>query len=222
MHYYLLFLSYALDALREIHFDSLHQKKSVSLKLDSKHSAKLPDDYVDFVKIGVVVGDKIRKIGKNESISDQLTERDTSLTDNQTYVGVVYWDNYFNSLGEYYGRIYGYGGGENVASYNMVNGNCVLKVNHDYEVDEIYLEYITDAYKPNVKSVVNPYASRAIQEYIKWQYKENNRKYGLSERQIARQEFYNQYRILRGRMSDLTTADILESVNSGIKRSIKT
>jgi hypothetical protein len=60
---------------------------------------------------------------------------------------------------------------------------------------------------------VHPYAVDAIKAYIFWKQKEHGRQYNVGEKQYAKEEYYNQLRILRARMNNIDVIDIRRSLS---------
>ena len=63
--------NFALRGIREFGFDVTSRIKSLKLSIDSSNNTvSLPDDYVDLIKIGVIVGDGIiRTLGENKPLN---------------------------------------------------------------------------------------------------------------------------------------------------------
>ena len=62
--------NFALRGLREMGFDMLKVIRSLKLSVSSNNTVELPDDYVDWSKVGVVGGDGlIYVLGENKNIN---------------------------------------------------------------------------------------------------------------------------------------------------------
>ena len=69
IHWYFQTLSNSVEVLRELHFDVLKSVNIVPLTINHYHAADLPCDYVDFTKVGVMVGQFVRPLVQRESIN---------------------------------------------------------------------------------------------------------------------------------------------------------
>jgi hypothetical protein len=83
------------------------------------------------------------------------------------------------------------------------------------------MDYLTDGLTINASNAIHPYAAATIEAYIIWKMKENGRNYNISERQLAKDEFYNQLRILKGRLNPMDVNDIRRSLAYGYGPTIK-
>jgi hypothetical protein len=66
--------------------------------------------------------------------------------------------------------------------------------------------------RSTASNAVHPYAINTIKAYIVWQMKEHNRYYNLSERETSKNIYYNELRILRGRLNSMDDVDIRRSL----------
>lgn len=226
MHYYLQFLQYGIDALRMLNFDVLQNVKSVRLPVNSYKAVTLPCDYVDYIRIGNEVGEYIVPWGEKRDSFNRLNKLDANgnkipYGDVQAYAGLLpadwegfWYTNYVNDKGEHLGRIF-----NNISTYP--NSFVVLRERNEIQLDvsytgtEITMDYITDGLSANASTSIHPYAIDCIKSYIFWKMKEHSRAYGLGERQVAKDDFYNQLRLLKGRMNGIDVNDIKRSLANG-------
>lgn len=226
IHWYVNFLSYAVDALKELNFDVLQNIKSARLPVNSYKAVTLPCDYVDYVRIGNEIGQYIYPHSEKDSSFNRLNKFDSngnkiSYGDIEAKNGVLpnSWDgfwftNFSNQFGEHIGRIFN--------NFNAFRESfVVLRERNEIQLDISYIgnfivmDYISDGTSTDASNMVHPYAFDAIKKYIFWRHKENGRQYNLSERQIAKEEYYNALRILRARMNNIDVNDIRRSLAKG-------
>lgn len=231
MHWYLQFLHYGVQAIRELNFDVLQIVKSVRLPVNSYKAVTIPCDYVDFVRIGNEIGQYIMPWGQKDSFND-LNKFDSNgnkipYGDIEATNGVLpnnwegfWYTNYINDKGEHLGRIFNNKPGFR-ESFKVLRERNEIQLDVSYTGSEIVLDYISDGISTDASNAIHPYASSAIEAYIVWKMKENARQYNLSERQMAREEFYNQLRILKGRMNSIDVNDIQRSLSSNYGPTIK-
>jgi hypothetical protein len=192
--------------------------KSVEITLNSDNTADLPADMVDWCKIGYATGQYITVMGQNDGLSREV-QSGTSSEEANSNVS-CYFSNLVNDHGELTGRIYGLGNG-NPLSFKVIQERDVIQFDQRLNKGKIILEYITDGMSVTASTLVHLYAAQAIEDYIMWKYKQNNRAYNRFDVNLARTEYYDQVRRLRARLNPITATDIVRSSRSAFKLSIK-
>jgi hypothetical protein len=222
MHWYLQFLNYAINALRELNFDTLQNVKSVRMPVDSIGALKLPCDYVDFIRIGNELGEFIDPYVQREAFNNMYRfdeNGNKTKYDNidaasgyfpANYDGLFY-SNYANDKGELTGRIFN-GQPSLRHSFKVIKERNEIQLDITFAKSTIALDYITDGTSVDASNAVHPYAINTIKAYIVWQMKEHNRYYNLSERETSKNIYYNELRILRGRLNSMDDVDIRRSL----------
>lgn len=223
MHWYLQFLQYGIDALRTLNFDVLQNIKSIRLPINSYMAATLPCDFVDYVRVGDEMGqyispwgekrDSFNRLNNFNSYGDKIAYGDIEAANGllpSDWDGSWYTNN-VNDKGENLGRIF-----NNIPSFK--DSFVILKERNEIQLDtsyggsEIVLDYITDGVSSDASTSIHPYAIDCIKAFIFWKMKDHSRSYNLGERQISKDEFYNQLRLLRSRMNSIDTNDIIRSL----------
>jgi len=246
IHYYMQFLASARDCLREMSLDSMPiiNTELIDVVVDGGYRViPLPDDYVDWSKVGVRVGQFVRPLLERESIN-RLHNYDTttgdiipydSLTDVLATDGnvdftfgynspwynwdTVTWDTY----GEFTGRFYGFpGAGSESDTFKVLPERNQIQLNENLLVTKIVLEYISDGMSCNSATQVDVYAVKTIEEYVIWQQKEQNRNYSSQERELQKNEYLRQYGIFLARKNPLTIEALRRIFNRRYVASIKT
>jgi hypothetical protein len=231
MHWYLQFLGYAVSALRELTFDVLQNIKSTRISINSYKAGKLPCDYVDYVRVGTELGQYISPWGEKESFNrlnnfdDQGKKIPFNDLQDDTTVLSNSWEgvsasSYSNSVGEHLGRHFG-SKPANRDSFKILRERGEIQLDVSFDDDTITMDYISDGMKLDASNAVIPYAINTIKKYIIWQMKENARQYNATDRQIAKDEFYNELRILRARMNPMDENDIIRSLRRGYGAEIR-
>jgi len=126
----------ALQGLKELSFDALQEVKSIQLAVSSTGTITLPDDYIKYVKIGVLGSDgKVHYLGKQDNlnlVSGAASTDSNDIDDDPAY---------FYGIG---GR-YGVGGGTNHNGYYRVNKeDNTISFSSDAIGKNIILEYISN------------------------------------------------------------------------------
>lgn len=218
IHFYLDFMVYAVRCLAELSLDDLKVINTKILPVNSYNAVDLPNDYLDYVTVGIKSGQNIKPLVETTKINS-LTDKDSNFasvsynsTDNnsdlQLYYGYSYpffWHTVsWNQFGESIGRMFGFGAGIQDDVFRVVPERNQIQLTENLSVTEIVLEYVSDGMSSDSATRITPYAYETIAAYINWQVKENSRSYGLGDRQVAQQEYIAQRKILRARLSDLT------------------
>jgi hypothetical protein len=230
MHWYLQYLTYGVDALRNLNMDVMQDVKSVRLPVNDYHAAALPCDYVDYIRVGNELGEYINAWGEKRDSFNRLNKFDTSgnkinYGDIEATNGIMpnnwegfWYTNYINDKGEHLGRIF-----NNLPSFR--NSFVILRerdeIQFSYAGTTITMDYISDGLSTDASNNVHPYAVDAIKAYIFWKHKEHGRQFGPAERREAKDEFYNQLRVLRARMNSIDVNDIRRSLARGYGAVIK-
>jgi len=126
----------ALQGLKELSFDALQEVKSIQLAVSSTGTITLPDDYIKYVKIGILGSDgKVHYLGKQDNlnlVSGAASTDSNDIDDDPAY---------FYGIG---GR-YGVGGGTNHNGYYRVNKeDNTISFSSDAIGKNIILEYISN------------------------------------------------------------------------------
>lgn len=234
-HKYDQFLHWALECLQDFHMDSAQEVKTVKLAMNDYNSIDWPADYVDWVKIGIQVGDKVKTFGVNDDIPlafdfddcgnpEKLAVGDcNALPENcGDWFGGYWFNNYVNDHGEILGKFFGIGGGRTGIGYYNVNKER-KQIIFDSRVARttVYMEYIGTGFNPCETTVVNQYAKKLLKYYIHWQKARFKFGSASSEAQSWKQEYGDEYAIVRARLSDLTPAKIVQLSRKNYKMSIK-
>jgi len=69
IHFYIDFLVYAQRAFEELSFDTIGNVQTKKLPINSYNAATLPDDYMDWIKVGVANGQFVRPLINRPGIS---------------------------------------------------------------------------------------------------------------------------------------------------------
>jgi hypothetical protein len=232
IHFYLQFMTYAVSCLRELNFDVLQNIKSVRLPINSYKAATLPVDFVDYIRVGNELGQYIYPWGEKRDSFNRLNKFDSQgnkipYGDIEAANGILpnnwegfWYTNYINDKGEHLGRIF-----NNIPgfreSFVILRERGEIQLDVSYSGQFIVMDYISDGMLLNASNSVHPYAIETIKAYIFWKMKEHGRQFNLSERQLAKDEFYNQLRILRSRMNTIDTLDIRRSLQASYGPVIK-
>lgn len=229
---YVQYLHWALEAHKDWHLDQAKEIKTIELDLTSYKAAELPDDYVDWTKIGIRCGNTILTFTHDEDMpfaKDQDGDNVPDVDENCPNFDVTdfslvesagaglnsfayYYYNLLNSKGQDYGKIYGLTAKDNYQGYFRVNKEReeIQFRSNIINLTTIYLEYISNGYEPCGESLVHPYAAKLITLYVHWMRKKHNKLSARWEVQDAKTEYWQEFDRVQYRMFDLSVDDILE------------
>lgn len=212
-------LSWALRGLREIKLDVCGDVKTELLDVTERKTVVLPDDFVDWVKVGIRAGQYVIVVGVNSdlntlprtasspSIAGLMSQHMPNGIDFSQYQGYDFYN--FND-----GPLYGVGQGLPSKGYFKYHddGNCKqLLMDYDFGISQVYLEYITDGLSScGGDTVVNPYLFDYCLKFIQCQYelRNNPKATNWSKSEAERDVFWAEKKV-RARNNRITPQDIL-------------
>ena len=222
LHWYMQFLVYAAECLRELTFDDLKVINTKLIPVDQTiNAADLPSDFQGYVTVGAVVGQRIRPLTPTTTLmplvnldsEDNFAEQewnenasDLANTNGNLYYGGLPYATWFNvnwnNYGENIGRFFGLGAGYQADTFQIVPERNQIQLDQYLFCENLVLQYFSDGQDADAATQIDPYAFKTIQSYILWQMKEHNRSYGAGERQMAQMEYTRERKILRARKAD--------------------
>ena len=210
IHFYLQALSYGIAGLRKLHIHSLGVVNSEKIRVNDYKAIAFPEDYMDYVRIGVENGQFVQELPQRPGINrlNNYDGRDKALYDFPEES-----DLQLLSSGKF-------GLGEIVTGFKVIRER--REIQFDQQIgDYVILDYITDGTKIDNATDINPLAQDAIEAFINWKFKENNRTYSTVEVREAKDAFDNEHRLLRASLRPLSAEDIKSAFRSGYHSSIK-
>ena len=231
--------SLALRGVRELGFDTLKVVRSLKLSVSANNTVTLPDDYIDWTKVGSVGTDGLVYVlaeNKNLNMSqkystingisydtdgDGLLEREddktstggASMTTND-YV----FRNYYNN--REVGSLYGYGGGHFQGEFRVNLDQNRLEIESNSNITEVVIEYISDEAR-STNPRVHVYAEEALRCFIYYKIIERKSSVPANEKARARAEYYNERRKANARMKSFTKEEALKTIRKNYKQAPK-
>jgi hypothetical protein len=235
--------NYALRGIRELGFDIMKRIKSLKLDINTDNdTVELPDDFVDYTKIGIVGGDGLIYVfGENknqnmamqyktdasgnpiDSDSDGVYDREDAkfissargtMSDFESYTfrNFLYEGNI--------GRAYGIGGGKYSGEFRINYEQNRIELYSTSQYDEVVIEYIADEARSTNPSI-HIYAENALRSYIYYRLVERKANVPMGEKMRARQEYYNERRLANARLKSFTKEEALKTIRKNYKQSPK-
>ena len=233
LHKFPKFLQWGIESFRDYTFDSAQEVKTVSLPMNNLKQIVIPDDYVDWVKIGIQCGDKIKVLYVNDDIARIHPTDDcgcpipfkddcnfNELNVDALAYGGYYFFNY-NQYGEFLGGLYGYGGGYHEHGFTVIKEASPPVIQLDGRINNtmIYMEYISNGFNPCGETLVNPYFAKAIKEYIHW--RRLHFSGNIAAAAEAERIYYNELHKARYRQMAPTISDVLRASRRYYGQAIK-
>jgi len=126
-----------------------------------------------------------------------------------------YWN--YSDYGEPTGRFFGRSGGTS-QGYRVVKERREIQLTDNFIGQNVILLYISDGQGIDNASQIDTQATKAIQAWSDWKRSRNSN----NEFSPEGKYWYNQKRILRARLNDMTVADIKNVLHNAYKATIKT
>ncbi len=240
--------THALRGIREMGFDTSKKIRSLALTINSiNNTVELPDDFVDWSKVGVVGSDGlVYVLGENKNINYSQAYADvygvkapTSSTaadsdgdgvfdriEDKTSTGGGNTSSGFNSSvfrDYYYGNqnaIYGAGGGRYRGEFRVNLDQNRIEISPISNVSEVVIEYVADEARSKNPSV-HVYLEEALTSYMYYRIIERKASVPANEKARARTEYYNELRKANARMKSFTKEEALKTIRKNYKQSPK-
>ena len=230
IHYYAEGLYHAATCLRELTMHSLKVVNVKRLPITEYNAVDLPDDFLDDVMLGIPVGGYVRPVPKTFNLNamravdaeGQFEKYPNAVQNVEDLNGVVgrarfFWFWNFSEYGEPLGRFYGYNGAEKRNGYEVFRERRQIQLTPGFGADSVILTYISDGQSVDAASQIDTRAQMSIQTYMEWKKSPN----ANVHRSYEAQYFYNEVRLMRAKMGDLTSETIKNIVRSNFHASVK-
>lgn len=209
LHWYVQFLKYAADGLRELKFDSLPSFQTRMFNISPTGVVFMPESTVDVISVDHMHGQFTRPLVQQININP-LPNQDAQGN------SVLYPNNDHGFIGEY-NRYAERWNGTN-EGYIYLPTSKTIQLTQGLRDKRVLVKFIDDGSCTDNATEVHPYAQATLEQYTKWQYKENTRTYSGGERQMEENKYYNQLRLLKDRIDPLTCEDVINIVNRASNR----
>lgn len=266
IHFYYKALSLASEAIRELSLTSLPLvNHKIIEKQDDETWFILPNDYTDWVSVGLRTGEFWRPVRVHNklmpmpntvsgsgSFGDDVDIDDSDWTNwlnpktletVSTFSGDFFSGNSFNATlptttlfngsmfnGQQFETDGGISDGDSVVSTmkslsDESYRNDIVSINAEkgiivtpvgFPSNELYLVYVGIGGVDSMTHIP-VIAQSTIEAYISWKYAMNKRG-GLSEGRVLKEEYNEQHRILRARLNEMTTVDVLRIMDDNYGR----
>ena len=186
-------LSYALSYYRKWHKEKARNYKYLISAPDELERVVLPDDYVDWVRIGVISGNRIipaqenkTSIGVRPTQADGTPEGYPATNDARTLGGVtagvytssahsgLYGPN-FNAWGENTGGVSGKAGNKPILNFTYLKEENAIQFNTGLAYNEVYIEYLANPFEIGQETLIHYYGIDPMKSYIWYMFAFHNK-----------------------------------------------
>jgi hypothetical protein len=205
------YLQWAIRGFNKLNMLHLNTVETYVSRVSSINTIDLPDDYIDYYRIGYVYDSYIYEITRNDDITMVMTEScgeevaDTNLTDampivNLTWIGAP---NRTFDVGEF--------------RYDRANNRLILK--GQYTDVDIVVEYKSSGVRLDGRTYIPLIAKETLIAFVHWQRTEFD---GESDVKVlrAKQRFQEEFDDMINLEWAMTPNEFLMAINSGMSQTI--
>jgi hypothetical protein len=198
----------AFSGMEEMGLDFFYQIKSVKLPVNANLTVSLPDDYLNYSKVGVLNSQgEIIPMGYNNKLTtfadlqpDRLTvTQDNTITDLIQFNTPI-WYNYWNNGA--FSSLYGLPSGSPfIGSFKVDNHNGVILLSENFGYEYIMLEYVASP-KQGEEYYIPIQFKTALMWYIAYNdiaMLPNTRKGTLGDKEQRKRAYHNERRVANAR-----------------------
>jgi len=183
---------------------------------DADDADQIPSD--DDSQAGVLgedtTGLEANTIADTEDSKTVTAGVDVGASDFDVYV----FDNFLYQGGM--GRIYGMGGAFHRGEYRINLDQARIEISTSSTITEVILEYVSDEAR-STDPIIHVYAEEALRSYIYYKLIERKSTVPIAEKGRARQEYYNERRKAKARLSNFTKSEALKTIRKNFKPTVK-
>lgn len=180
--------------------------------VDSINCYDLPDDFIDYYRIGVILDGKIWTLTKNDkipTINAISCGEDLGDADNQGAIDIPY------------AHQYAINGGWNFGYYRVDKEKRRIVFSGDMIGRQIVLEYISTGVSLSGSTWVPRELSKVLKDYIHWKAIQRDPQVALNHREVARRDYYDSLAEYNRLQCSFTVDELLDALASGFGQSIK-
>jgi hypothetical protein len=224
VHWYVQYLTYACAGLSKLNTHTLKNINSKKLPVNAHKAVPLPIDYIDWVRVGIGVADKVRPLIYDNNLN-RLYNFDTTTGRKIPYENTFFdgtaistEDLYIPEGGSELYPLFGHDVSRDDFKFKVFKErgeDGEIQLSPEYPFDFVVLDYISDGLGPDAATKVDPLAVSAIEAYILWQAKLHSRSAGIGEVREYERRFHDEHRLLRASKSDLTIDEVVHAIRSG-------
>lgn len=225
----------AVRGVTELSLDIIPNIKTCRLCVDGNKTAQLPEDYINWSKVGVLnsVGE-VATLKHNPNLTLYAANDTNRLSKNTDSVGVdlgrisdLFYLNYFDAEYRYGGvNLFGLSGNEatKIGDFRIDDQCGVMVLDNSFPTDYVIMEYVA-APSEDCGYKVPVQAQEALIAWISWRdinQQAASRNVSIYDKERRRKEYYNQKRLARERIKPIRIQDIYNVSQDAIRLVPKT
>lgn len=224
---YIRYLKWAARGFEKLGMYDLDSVQVEFLTINDNGVAVLPEDYIDYTKIGLIDDDgTIINLGVNEDIvynrasecGNPLNDYFDSSNDTDVLDGYYYVPYYDDSCG--YKTLYGLSGGFAEGYYRVDKAMRQIQFNSIVPQQTVVLEYISSGVKARGNTFISREAKEPIIAFMHWKDKQHNGG-TINEVAQAKQFFDEERKEVRDFILLPTAQELQDVLYSGYKQTLK-
>lgn len=215
------FLQYAVLGYQDLNLYTMQNIKVAYLTVKDNKTADLPNDYIEYTKIGFNSGGSFSVLGSNDDLilprlnddcGDEINEN-SGECDSGGVIGYYFSPHYRN--GQYVGEMYGGAGDGNTnGDYRIDRDRWQIAFGSEMSAKTIILEYKSSGVNGNGSTNIPRQCVEALRSYVHWQRKRHNDKVPRNEKIALQQEYYIEFEKLRDLEFSFTYSEYFDSRRS--------
>jgi hypothetical protein len=151
----------------------------------------------------------------DNTIADTVSDRSatTGASSGEDFEYFVF-ENYLYQGGM--GRVYGAGGGHLRGEYRINYDEARIEIDTESGSSEVILEYVSDEAR-STNPIIHVYAEEALRAYMYYKLIERKSNVPLAEKARARQEYYNERRKAKARVTNFSKSEALKTIRKNFR-----
>ena len=200
MRHYDYFAQLVIEGYSELSLFHMDNIEVVYLRMSSAKTVDLPEDYVDYTKIGIPVQGKLRVLTNRENVLLPRTFADgepvgNTDDENPGTESVFFVDHFRN--GQFTAGLYGMPGGLDNAYYRIDRESRTIVFSGSIPRSEVVLEYISSGVKLGGTTQIPREAVPALRAYVLWTMIDTDNKFPANEKERRKNNYLEEVEQLR-------------------------
>ena len=214
----------AIEGYGDLNLFHLDNVEVVYLRMSEAKTVDLPADYVDYLKIGIPIGGKLRVLTHNTSILFPREFEDGEEVGNtdelESSSDSIYFVDHLNG-GKSIGGLYGMPGGVDQAYYRIDRERRTIIFSGSVPRSEIVLEYISSGVGLTGATIIPREAIPALRAFLLWQIIEEDPRVSATQKERKKGQYEEQVEALRYFQSAFTKEEYKKHVYKHTSQAIK-
>jgi hypothetical protein len=220
------YLQWAIRGFTQLNLYSLESFNVAYLTMDEVGRVTLPDDFIDYTKIGICKSGKIYTLGLNDDLcmsrseecgvplNDSFNAADDTLPAGYYFVSHFRGDNYIPAL-------YGLTGGFAESYYRVDRKRGEIQFSSSVARSEIILEYLSSGVSLTGSTYIPRQAQEALIAFVHYKRVEFDPVSPMNLKQFHKQEFDEEFNKLNSFEHMPTAQEIMDALYKGYKATPK-